>query len=251
MKKRRSAMFMQSKIMTRFITIIFLGLFTVASVLVPDNSFADKRGKRVGKSHRVDRRGDGSHARRKGRRHVVSPRTFRRGHVVQRLPRGYRRTWYKKEPYYYYGGIFYRPASSGFIVVEPPIGSVIVSLPVGYTRIWIGGEGYYSYGGVFYRRMPSGYVVVEPPADVVVEEETPNIVQPTEPAAGKVSVATSVLNVRTGPGLSYDVIYQIQEGYILEIHGRELGWLYVQLPNGEFGWVMKGFTSPMGPPASG
>jgi hypothetical protein len=243
---------MQSKIMTRFITIIFLGLFTVGSVLVPFNSFAGKRDKRIGKSSRAERGGDGSYVRRKGRRHkgkrhVVSPRTFRRGHVVKRLPRGYRRVRYKKVPYYYQRGIFYRPAPSGFIVVEPPIGVVVVSLPVGYTRIWIGGVGYYSYGGVFYRRAPYGYVVVDPPADVVVEEEIPVIVQPTKPAVGKVSVTASVLNVRTGPGLSYAVIYQIQEDYILEIHGRELGWLYVQLPNGEFGWVMLGFTSPMEP----
>lgn len=234
-----------------FVTVIFIFVFGMTSVLTADVSYARQRERTSVKSRQVNRRGDRQYSRRDMKRRVISPRAARRGHVVPRLPRGYRRTWYKKVPYYYYSGVFYRPAPSGYIVVGPPIGAVVVTLPIGYTSIWIGGMRYYSYGGVFYRRVPAGYVVVDTPSEVVVEEDAPVIVQPTEAASGKATVTASVLNVRTGPGLSYPVIYQIHEGYIVEIQGRELGWLYVQLPNGEFGWVMKGFVSPLESPGSG
>jgi hypothetical protein len=155
-------------------------------------------------------------------------------------------------PYFYRRGIFYRHAPSGYIVVGAPIGTIVVSLPVGYRRVWVEGAGYYYvYGGAFYRRVPSGYVVVEAPTSVVVEEEAPPLVQPPEAATGQVSVSASVLNVRAGPSLSYPVIYQIHKGYILEIHGKADGWLYVQLPNEEFGWVMTEYTIQLEPPASG
>jgi uncharacterized protein YgiM (DUF1202 family) len=174
----------------------------------------------------------------------------RHGHVVSRLPRGYRRTWYKKQPYYYRRGVFYRPARSGFIVVGAPIGAAVVSLPVGYQRLWIDDSAYYVYGGTFYRRIPRGYVVVSPPAAVVVEENVPELVQPSRPASGEVIVNAPVLNVRSGPSMNNPRIYQVDEGYILEIHGRSNGWLYVQLPNGEYGWVKEVFTQLV-EPASG
>lgn len=244
-------MFMQSQTISRFITVVFLGVFTVTSVMTADDSYARQRDRRIDRSPRVTRKGDDSFARRRGKRRIISPRAARRGHVVPELPRWYRRVWYRRVPYFYFGGVFYRPVRSGFMVVGAPIGAVVVSLPVGYSRIWVAGLEYYVYGGVFYRRVPSGYVVVEAPVDIDVEEETPAIVQPPENAAGKVSVTASVLNVRTGPGLSHPVVYQIHEGYILEVHGKADGWLFVKLPNGEFGWVMTEFTIRLEPPASG
>jgi hypothetical protein len=39
-----------------------------------------------------------------------------------------------------------------------------------------------------------------------------------------------------------EVTSQVERGYILEVLGTTDGWLYVQLPNGEFGWVMAEFT---------
>ena len=179
------------------------------------------------------------------KRRVISPRPFRQGHAVPRLPRGYQRAWYNRMPYYYSSGIFYRPGLSGYVVVRAPFGSIVVSLPVGYQRLWIDNTAYYAYGGYFYKRVPAGYVVVEPPATVEFEEVDPDIIQPSRTATGEVSVTAPVLNVRSGPSLNDPKIYQIHEGYILEIHGKSDGWLYVQLPNGEFGWVKSVFTKPL------
>jgi hypothetical protein len=180
-----------------------------------------------------------------------SPRVTRHGQVVSKLPRYYRRVWRGKEPYYYSRGVFYRPGPTGFIVVGAPIGAVVVSLPVGYRRVWIDSSWYYVFGGIFYRRVPSGYVVVEAPPSVVVEDDIPVLVEPSEMATGKVSVIADVLNVRSGPGLRYPVLYQIHRGYILELHGETTGWFYVELPSGEFGWVMNIYTTPLQSPGSG
>ena len=267
-------MFMRSKIPSRFMTVTLLSLFALIFFTLSDDSFArnmdrrggntaesavDRRGgntaespmdRRGGNIPRVKRQDNYSSQRQSIRKIVRSPRTIRHGHVVPSLPRGYRRIWRNKEPYYYYRGAFYRPARSGFIVVGAPLGAIVLSLPAGYQRIWVDDGWYYVYGDVFYRRRPSGYVVVEAPRDIIIEEP-PELVQPPETDSGEVSVIASVLNVRSGPGLSYPVIYQIHEGYILDVHGKTTGWLYVELPNGEFGWVMNIYTNRLLPPGSG
>jgi len=253
-----------------FITVVFIGVFTMAFILMEDYSFAqrERRGsdsprvsrqqdRRGNDSPRVnrqqDRRGNDSPRidRKRSKRRIISPSNPRYGHVVRKLPRGYRRTWYNSNPYYYMGGVFYTPGPTGFIVVRAPIGSIVVSLPVGFRRIWVSDAYYYTYGGTFYRRAPSGFVVVAQPADVVLEEEAPRLVQPSEAAAGQVSVTASILNVRSGPNLGYPLIYQVHSGYILELHGQSREWLYVELPNGEFGWVMAEFTYRLKAPGSG
>ncbi|HOP47400.1 MAG TPA: DUF6515 family protein [Desulfobacteraceae bacterium] len=222
-------MFMQLRRKSCFFMIL-IAIFAVSLIMLTDDSFARHP---------------------KHRRIAVPPRIARPGHVVPRLPPGHRRVWHNRNAYFYHRGIFYRPAPSGFVAVRPPIGAVVVNLPVGFRRLWVGGVGFYVYGDVFYRRAPGGYAVVETPPDVIVEEESSGLVQPADAATGKVTVAASVLNVRSGPSLMHPTIYQIHEGYILEIHGKSDGWLYVLLPNGEYGWVMKEFTTLVEPPASG
>ncbi len=244
-------MSIQSKITRRFMTIIVISMFALTSIPMADNAFARDRERRGGESYSTERRGSDSSVRQRRGRVIRTPRVRRHGHVVPRLPRGYRRVWYNREPFYYYQSVFYRPARSGFVVVVAPIGIIVDSLPIGYQRIWVDDVWYYTYGGVFYRREPSGYVVVEAPADVVIEEDMPALVKPHEPASGTVSVVASILNVRSGPSLNYPVIYQIHRDYVLEVHGKTVGWLYVQLPNGEFGWVMSIYTARLEPPGSG
>ncbi len=266
-------MFIQSKITRCFMTITVISMFALTSIPMADNVFAADRERRGGKSYRTERPGSDSSVRerrerggksyrtkrpgsdssvRERKRRVIrTPRFRRHGHVFPRLPRGYRRVWHNREPYYYYHSVFYRPSPSGFVVVVAPIGIIVDSIPIGYQRIWVDDVWYYTYGAVFYQRVPSGYVVVEAPSDVVIEEAVPTLVQPPETAEGTVSVIASVLNVRSGPGLSYPIIYQIHRGYVLEVHGKTIGWLYVQLPNGEVGWVMNIYITRLEPPGSG
>jgi hypothetical protein len=232
-------------------TVICISIFALTSAPLTNDTLARDRDRRGSKytnvNHRQDKRfvksRHGDH--RRHRRHVVSPRFARHGHVISRLPRGYRRAWYQRRPYFYSSGVFYRTGPSGFTVVRAPAGAIVVSLPVGYRRLWIDDTVYYAYGGTFYRRVPSGYAVVEAPTTIVVEEDVPVLVRPLKPSTGRVSVTASVLNVRSGPSLDDPVIYQIHEGYILDVHGKSNWWLYVQLPNGEFGWIKSVFTKQL------
>ena len=246
----------KSHIFHQIITVVFITVFAVTSVPLATDAFAGERERRNSNynSHERehDRKDERSHnnKRWKKKRRVISPRVISHGHTVRKLPRGYKRAWYKKTPYFYSRGVFYRPGPSGYIVVKAPIGAIVVSLPVGNQRIWVDGSSYYVYGGIFYKRVPKGFVVAQTPDTVVVDEIDPAIVNPSQAASGEVSVTAPVLNVRSGPSLGDPKIYQIHEGYILEIHGKSKGWLYVQLPNGEFGWVKSVFTRPL-EPASG
>jgi Ni/Co efflux regulator RcnB len=259
--ERRHIMFTRPRI----ITIVLLSIFTLTSILIPNTASARQKEKgrndppfheeikekKANKKQSQKKHKQIKKQKKQKKKHVISPRYIRKGHVVKRLPRGYRRTWYGNTPYYYNRGAFYRPSHSGFVVVGAPSGSIIVSLPIGYRRVWVNNSMYYSYGGNFYQKARSGYTVVSPPETVVVQEEAPVIVQPPESAAGEVTVTTEILNVRSGPGLKHPIIHQIHEGYILEVQGKTVGWLYVQLPNGEYGWVMNIYTTLLEPDGKG
>ncbi len=92
---------------------------------------------------------------------------------------------------------------------------------------------------VVYRPAP---VVVLPPRTVVRQEVLPRVIQVPSPATGKATVTAALLNVRSGPGRNFGVLYQISQGSVLEIRGNAPGWYYVRLPNGHYGWVMTQFA---------
>jgi uncharacterized protein YgiM (DUF1202 family) len=84
-----------------------------------------------------------------------------------------------------------------------------------------------------------------------VDETAPVIIQPPETFSGQAAVTVDLLNVRSGPALSHSIVYQIQRGYVLDIHGKSGGWLFVELPNGEYGWVMSEYTQFLKIPGAG
>ena len=102
----------------------------------------------------------------------------RRGAQVKVLPRGYREVPYRNSRYYFYGGAWYRPYGSRFIVTLPPVGLMVPFLPYAYTTIWVGGYPYYYAAGTYYSWVPESraYRVVSPPAeaDVVEDSALPN-----------------------------------------------------------------------------
>ena len=66
-------------------------------------------------------------------------------------------------PYYYSGGLFYRPYGSYFEVAAPPFGIHINVLPHGYWPFRYSGYPYYYYNGIFYRQSERDYEVVRAP----------------------------------------------------------------------------------------
>jgi len=244
----------QSRRIRLIYTLIFICSLGFILISVPNDVYAAEREGREHKTeYEQDRRPANAvrAAQRHNKKRFASPRIVRRGHVTQRLPRGYKRVWFDESPLFYSFGVFYQSGPAGFIAINAPVGIVVASLPAGYRTVWVGGSTYFVYGGVFYRRTLAGYVVVNAPATLIVEEAAPALVEPSEEASGQVSVTADVLNVRLGPGKEYAVLYQIHKGYVLEVYGRTTGWLYVELPNGEFGWIMTGFTRQLDSDASG
>ena len=103
---------------------------------------------------------------------------------------------------------------------------------------------------LFYR--PPAAVIIEPAcpkfgsgdpetARFVLDRVCP--VSHSEIVDNWVSVNTPILNVRSGPGLKFSVIGHIYEGDLLTIKGNSPQWIYVRLPDGNFGWVMAEYTS--------
>jgi hypothetical protein len=87
------------------------------------------------------------------------------GYVYGSLPRGYVNVHYRGAPYYYRGGIWYRPYGPRFVVVAPPIGIGVGFLPPFYTTVWFGGMPYYYADQTYYLWHPERreYVVTQPP----------------------------------------------------------------------------------------
>ena len=95
------------------------------------------------------------------------PYYHRPGYVVHTLPRLAITLTVGGLLFYYADGIYYRHATSGFIVAVPPAGLIVTTLPVGYTVFVLGGMTYYYYADVYYvwDSYRGGYRVVEAPLD--------------------------------------------------------------------------------------
>lgn len=66
--------------------------------------------------------------------------------------------------YWFWSGVWYAPAASGYVVVRPPYGIVVNDLPAFRTVVVIGGITYLYLNGVYYReRVDGGYEVVPSP----------------------------------------------------------------------------------------
>lgn len=209
--------------------IIFLAFFTFLAVVPVNDAPARPRPRRI----------------------IVVRPPLRPGKIIKVLPPARKVIVFRDKRYFFHNGVFYKRVPGGFVVVKPPVGIIIVRPRVRFKTIWIGGVLYYYYGGIFYRRVPGGFIVVAPPPGVVIAEEPPTLVQPEETASGEVSVTVARLNVRSGPGLNYPVIDQVEANTRLKVKGKSPGWFFVELPDGKLGWVMKKYTMTITPPAKG
>jgi Family of unknown function (DUF6515)/Bacterial SH3 domain len=181
------------------------------------------------------------------------PRAFVRhpipkyGRAVVRLPPRHRNLMVNRTRYFFDSGIFYREGPRGYVVVRAPLGAILASVPVGSVTFALGGTPYWYYSGAYYRRVPSGYTVVDAPPNAVIAEESDD----RDVVGERVSITAQSLNVRSGPGGNHAVIAHLQYGTTLVVRGYSPGWLYVELPHGRFGWIMKKFTSFAEPLPSG
>lgn len=98
---------------------------------------------------------------------------------------------------------------------------------------------------VVYRQAPP--VVVSPPPVAYYSYTPPP--QAEEMVLNRVSITTSLLNVRSGPGLDTPIIDQVHKGELLDVIGENPGWLYIRTSDGLHGWVMTRYTTIRSTPA--
>jgi hypothetical protein len=92
------------------------------------------------------------------------------GWRVNALPPHVAWTPYHGVRYGYWGGVWYEPYGSSWVVVRPPVGIVIGGLPAFATVVTIGGIGYWYANGVYYREYGGGGYEVVPSPIVGVPE---------------------------------------------------------------------------------
>ena len=175
------------------------------------------------------------------RRPAVVRRPVPVGRVLRSLPLGYAAIMLANSLYYYHGGSFYHRDPRGYVVVHAPVGAVVPALPADYSFLYIDGIRYYTHAGNYYLQAPGGYQVVPDP-----RRRGP---QPV--ISNKVVVTSTILNVRSGPGLQHYIANRVNYGDVLLVIQRNVDWVYVQVPDNSRGWVMTRFTAPVGQRADG
>jgi len=92
--------------------------------------------------------------------------------------------------------------------------------------------------------IPTNTPNVPPPSDTPSSPPTP-VSTPTPISQPEVTVATKVLNVRSGPGTNYGRVKQAKEGERLKVVGRTEAsdWLKIVTGDGQEGWVAAEFVT--------
>jgi len=86
------------------------------------------------------------------------------GLPVRALPAGCATYRFGGSPWFFGGGIWYRPWGFGYGAFYPPVGLALAMLPLGYLTYYYSGVPYYWYNDVYYVDAPSGgYLVADPP----------------------------------------------------------------------------------------
>ena len=136
--------------------------------------------------------------------------------------------------YLFVDGLFYRHGPKGYIVASPPLGAMITTLPPAAVLVTIDGQSYYTCSGAFYKQAPEGYVVVSQPTKQV---------NPEIGIGQELLVAVDLLNVRSGPGLNYEPVGQLQKHEVIRVEAVSSNWVLVRLQDNSSGWVKTSYTS--------
>ncbi|WP_444908549.1 DUF6515 family protein [Microbulbifer sp. TRSA005] len=100
-----------------------------------------------------------------GHRPRWRPAHYGYGYSWRHLPQNFVSISIGATGFYYSEGIFYRPASHGYVVTRPPHGAIVHSLPASALTVVVGGYNYYVAYDTYYRwdDRRRGYRVVPNP----------------------------------------------------------------------------------------
>ncbi|WHI44490.1 DUF6515 family protein [Microbulbifer sp. VAAF005] len=101
-----------------------------------------------------------------GHRPHYRPSHYGYGYRWRHLPKNFVSISIGAAGFYYSDGIFYRPATSGYVVAQPPHGAIVHSLPASALTVVVGGHNYYVAYDTYYLWDHShrGYRVVPRPS---------------------------------------------------------------------------------------
>ncbi|MBU1568287.1 MAG: SH3 domain-containing protein [Proteobacteria bacterium] len=133
--------------------------------------------------------------------------------------------------FFFHMGTYYRHTPTGYVVVQAPFGARVRALPERCSPLYIDGRRYYDCDDVYYEPQGDEYVVIERPSAQQAGVEI----------GDEVRIKADFLNVRSGPGTRYRVVSNLYRDDIVEIGGMDGEWYYVQLPDGSYGWIMRGY----------
>lgn len=131
---------------------------------------------------------------------------------------------------FFHMGTYYQQTPTGYVVVSAPYGARIRTLPESCLPVYIDGRRYYQCEEVYYQPEGDEYIVIERPSgefQVVAE------------VGDEVQINAEVLNVRSGPGIRYATVGMLYRGNIVEVNDVDGDWYSVQLPNNQYGWIMR------------
>ena len=120
---------------------------------------------------------------------------------------------------------------------------------------------FYIFNKAFYRRMLCAFMVLSVLGIISCVFAQPNAPSPNE--AGSIPTASvqrypytaeivgDDVHVRSGPGMRYRVVDQVNRGERLVVLERSHGWYRVRMHGGDIGWVMGKYTYSIRPAAKG
>lgn len=154
------------------------------------------------------------------------------GSVYHSLPAGFFALSVAGAAFFYHMGHYYRQTPAGYVVVQAPFGARVRVLPEECSDMYIDGRRYYDCNEVFYQPDGDEYIVIERPSGVRIIAEV----------GDEVRVKAEYLNVRSGPSTRHRSISKLYRGDVVEVGGVDGEWYYVQLANGQYGWIMRDYT---------
>lgn len=90
------------------------------------------------------------------------------GAAIATPPPSYTTVVVSGSSYMYDNGVYYQPASSGYVVVGAPVGATVATIPPGAISVVLGATTYYYLNGAYYVQQGTAFQVVPTPLGIMV-----------------------------------------------------------------------------------
>lgn len=165
------------------------------------------------------------------------------GFHVSVLPARHSHVWVGGVRYYYDDGNYYLPDGPGYVVVNPPVGTVYRSIPAAqYQPVVINGVTYYVNNGVYYIYTQYGYQLVPQPVNVVSPTTSATTSTTASPTITTTPISTPITTTNTAQTVDTATSNASQDdAFTVNIPNDKGGYTPVAIKKTD-----KGFVGPQG-----